>query len=159
MIGTDPAGMGFGVGLRVMVGVALARNVADGARLAVALGAAVAVFSSVGVALRVAVKTAVGVCPAQAVRKVMDINTCNRVFAAAQIFAIVDPLYFSSSGVAMARLTIQGGQAGRRIAQLAALKAPICAAIDTTGQIQAPWPEWLTARQRLCCLLHSSAPC
>ena len=81
MIGTDPAIMGVGVGLRVMVGVSLAMKVADGAGLAVALGAAVTVFSSVGVELLLVIKTAVGVCPAQAERKVMDMNTCNRFFA------------------------------------------------------------------------------
>jgi len=71
--------MGVGVGLSVIVGVTLGREVADGAGLAVALGTMVAVFSRVAVAAAVG-RLTVGVGTAQADRRVIDKITRDKVF-------------------------------------------------------------------------------
>ncbi len=88
MIGTAPAGMGVGMGLRVMVGVAIDRMVAEGDGLAVALGAMVTVWVGTGVEVSTG-RTAVDVGLAQAVSRLIDRNTNIRVFKMMIIFIIV----------------------------------------------------------------------
>jgi len=77
------------VGLRVMVGVALGRMVAEGDGLAVALGIGVTVLVGTGVEGSTG-KDIVGVGLAQADRRLIDKNTSSRVFTIGEFFDIID---------------------------------------------------------------------
>jgi hypothetical protein len=93
--------MEVGVGLGTALGVALGREVAEGAGLGVGLGGTVAVFSGVEVGTSLDCRTTVGVGPAQAEKMRIDSITKKRVFTNTEFFVIISSLYFSSPGVAM----------------------------------------------------------
>lgn len=98
----------------VSVGVALGKDVADGAGLEVFVGGTVGVSATVGAAVEGGVGTDVGDGQVQAEMRVINSNTRVKVFANAGYFAIMGPLYFSSMDLTMAQFYLTTGAAAHR---------------------------------------------